>query len=209
VWCVQGHEGVEDTLGELRGEVLALTREAEGLKVQLLELPKMSKALAAAEGREGVLETKVEAGEIARRELHNKLQELRGNVRVYARVRPFLPSDGLGLAEQLPAVTALADERSLLLKSVAYAEEGQQKLEQRNDEQFSFDRSFAGSSSQGQVFEEVSTFVQSALDGFDTCIFSYGQTGSGKTHTMAGSGVGEMRGIVPRAVEQILTKVRG
>jgi kinesin family protein C1 len=50
----------------------------------------------------------------------------------------------------------------------------------------------------------VSEFVQSALDGFHVCLFSYGQTGSGKTHTMQGSGNGAMRGIIPRAVEQIL-----
>ena len=28
--------------------------------------------------------------------MHNLVQELRGNVRVFARVRPFLPSDGAG-----------------------------------------------------------------------------------------------------------------
>ncbi|CAN0006533.1 unnamed protein product, partial [Discosporangium mesarthrocarpum] len=39
------------------------------------------------------------------------------------------------------------------------------------------------------------------------CLFSYGQTGSGKTHTMTGSGTGDMRGIIPRSVEQILGKV--
>jgi kinesin family protein C1 len=56
------------------------------------------------------------------------------------------------------------------------------------------------------VFEEVSEFVQSALDGYHVCLFSYGQTGSGKTHTMQGSGNGAMRGIIPRAVEQILSQ---
>lgn len=34
-------------------------------------------------------------------------------------------------------------------------------------------------------------------------LFSYGQTGSGKTHTMQGSGVGQMRGIIARAIEQV------
>ena len=29
-----------------------------------------------------------------RRKLHNLVQELRGNIRVFARCRPFLPSDG-------------------------------------------------------------------------------------------------------------------
>merc|ERR1712196_39191 len=32
---------------------------------------------------------------------------------------------------------------------------------------------------------------------------SYGQTGSGKTHTMQGSGDGAMRGIIPRAMQQV------
>ena len=47
-------------------------------------------------------------------------------------------------------------------------------------------------------------FVQSALDGFRVCLFSYGQTGSGKTFTMQGYGRDVQRGIIPRAVEQVL-----
>ena len=53
------------------------------------------------------------------------------------------------------------------------------------------------------MFQEVSEFVQSALDGYSVCLMSYGQTGSGKTHTMQGSGDGPMRGIIPRAMEQV------
>lgn len=56
---------------------------------------------------------------------------------------------------------------------------------------------------QGEVFEEVSQLVQSALDGYKVCLFSYGQTGSGKTHTMQGAPIGEERGIIPRTVEKV------
>ena len=76
-------------------------------------------------------------------------------------------------------------------------------MSQGNEHKFSFDKVFAPSVSQEKVFLEVSEFVQSALDGYNVCLFSYGQTGSGKTHTMQGSGVGQMRGIIPRAIEQV------
>ena len=49
-------------------------------------------------------------------------------------------------------------------------------------------------------------FFQSALDGYNVCIFAYGQTGSGKTFTMEGATDGdntELMGMIPRAVEQI------
>lgn len=68
---------------------------------------------------------------------------------------------------------------------------------------FSFDRVFPASAGQDAVYDEVSEFVQSALDGYNVTIFSYGQTGSGKTYTMQGTGTGDMRGLIPRSIEQI------
>ncbi|KAJ0412834.1 hypothetical protein ATCC90586_002464 [Pythium insidiosum] len=51
---------------------------------------------------------------------------------------------------------------------------------------------------------DVSDFIQSAMDGYNVCIFAYGQTGSGKTHTMQGSGKAQMRGIIPRSIQLII-----
>ena len=39
------------------------------------------------------LERKLVENEKLRRKMHNTIQELRGNVRVHVRLRPFLPSD--------------------------------------------------------------------------------------------------------------------
>lgn len=69
---------------------------------------------------------------------------------------------------------------------------------------YHFDHVFDQSTSQERVYGEVSDLIQSALDGYRVCIFSYGQTGSGKTWTMSGERLGSNRGIIPRAVEQII-----
>mmetsp|Transcript_9905 Transcript_9905/g.14701 ORF Transcript_9905/g.14701 Transcript_9905/m.14701 type:complete len:891 (+) Transcript_9905:39-2711(+) len=139
------------------------------------------------------LEARVLNLEQIRRKMHNRIQELRGNIRVYVRTRPFLPSDGQSTD---CCVDVLPDGESLSV------------IDQRNNTplDFKFDKVFPPSAGQDCVFEEVSEFVQSALDGYNVCLFSYGQTGSGKTHTMQGSGNNAMRGIIPRAVEQILNQ---
>lgn len=71
--------------------------------------------------------------------------------------------------------------------------------------QFTFDKVFSPDSNQSDCYEEISQLVQSALDGFNVCIFAYGQTGSGKTFTMQGPPKPdeETIGMIPRAVKQI------
>eukprot|EP00904_Undaria_pinnatifida_P003873 jgi/Undpi1/13487/HiC_scaffold_8.g03146.m1 len=147
------------------------------------------------------LEAKVLEGELQRRKMHNLIQELRGNVRVFARVRPFLPSDGVS-ADEVPAVVGKGDGVGCIVSKRLVGDNGKELP--MESQAFTFDKCFPPSSAgQEEVFTEVSEFVQSALDGFNVCLFSYGQTGSGKTHTMQGSGAGPMRGMIPRAMEQV------
>ena len=174
------------------------TAEAEKLKHDLREVGTLNGVVAQKDKRIVELEENLARAEQQRRKLHNQVQELRGNVRVFARVRPFLAADKVpeGAAEPSSAVMCNRTCNSLQVAG-------------REDETFNFDKTFAQSSSQSEVFEEVQDFVQSALDGYNVCLFAYGQTGSGKTHTMQGSTEGEMRGIIPRSVEKILTSAKG
>ena len=159
---------------------------------------------AALEGRIKELEAqhkeetdKVFSLEAERRKLQNQVQELRGNVRVFCRLRPFLPNDKRKEGEE-SVLTVGMDMCSITLR-----DPNKPKEDKGAYQKFKFDRTWAAHEGQEDVFKDVSEFVQSALDGYNVTLFSYGQTGSGKTHSMQGSGNEQMRGIIPRAIEQV------
>ncbi|XP_032436645.1 kinesin-like protein KIFC1 [Xiphophorus hellerii] len=137
------------------------------------------------------------AGEMERRRLHNTIQELKGNIRVFCRIRP-LEDGGLSKHIQLAA----SDNKSIMLAKTEESHTGKTADTQKNYH-FSFDRVFGPLASQQEIFDEISLLVQSALDGYNVCCFAYGQTGSGKTYTMEGEEVDDTRGVIPRAVQQI------
>ncbi|CAH0720922.1 unnamed protein product, partial [Brenthis ino] len=132
------------------------------------------------------------------RALRNTVQDLKGNIRVYCRVRPPLESETSKPLYNLNVLDAcsIEVEKIELLNS---ARKG------KSQHSFTFDGIFTPHSSQEDVFAEVSPMVQSALDGYNVCIFAYGQTGSGKTYTMEGGYGTEQYGIVPRAINMIFT----
>jgi kinesin family protein C1 len=174
-------------------EMGKLASEIEILKERLRSEENRSRELGmASEGKVRELEETIREGQAERRKMHNLIQELRGNVRVFARIRPFLPGDGVD--DDAEPMCVPKSEVALKLANGPGDRKGYN---------FSFDRTFGPSIGQEAVFTEVSEFVQSALDGYNVCLFSYGQTGSGKTHTMQGTGNGQMRGIIPRAIEQV------
>uniref|UniRef100_A0A8C1V9Y4 Kinesin-like protein n=1 Tax=Cyprinus carpio TaxID=7962 RepID=A0A8C1V9Y4_CYPCA len=143
-------------------------------------------------------------GEMERRKLHNTIQELKGNIRVFCRVRPLLTgnqSDVLHI--QLPA----HDNKALTLAKTEESHTGRTADTQKSYN-FSFDRVFGPRATQREVFEEISLLVQSALDGYNVCCFAYGQTGSGKTFTMEGGDLEDLWGVIPRAVQQIFKSAK-
>uniref|UniRef100_A0A672KHP2 Kinesin motor domain-containing protein n=1 Tax=Sinocyclocheilus grahami TaxID=75366 RepID=A0A672KHP2_SINGR len=143
-------------------------------------------------------------GEMERRKLHNAIQELKGNIRVFCRVRPLLTGNQSDILHiQLPA----HDNKALTLAKMEESHTGRTADTQKSYN-FSFDRVFGPRAVQREVFEEISLLVQSALDGYNVCCFAYGQTGSGKTFTMEGSDLEELWGVIPRAVQQIFKSAK-
>lgn len=133
--------------------------------------------------------------ETLRRILFNQVQELKGNIRVMCRVRPvFNESEGEAAKLTFPDTETESKELEVLGKE----EKSSLGTVTRKNHAFTFDRVFGPQSQNQEVFEEISQLVQSALDGYNVCIFCYGQTGSGKTHTMSSED-----GMIPRATHQI------
>jgi len=52
-----------------------------------------------------------------------------------------------------------------------------------------------------QVFADTKHLIQSAIDGYNVCIFAYGQTGSGKTFTIYGNE--NEPGLTPRGITEL------
>ena len=123
---------------------------------------------------------------IARKKIYNAMEDMKGKIRVYCRVRPLLSFEkerGQEMAVEIP------DELTINLKW---------KDKKR---EFNFDAVFEGHTTQDKVFEDTKHLIRSAVDGYNVCIFAYGQTGSGKTFTIYGND--ELPGLTPRGVTEL------
>ncbi|XP_006651299.1 kinesin-like protein KIN-14F [Oryza brachyantha] len=107
------------------------------------------------------------------RKLYNQVQDLKGSIRVYCRVRPFLPGQVSSCS-----VGSIDDGNITIITPSKSGKEGRKT--------FSFNKVFGPAATQDEVFLDTQPLIRSVLDGYNVCIFAYGQTGSGKTYTMSG-----------------------
>lgn len=202
----QNLETVSNNSVTLESSIRALKAHIEflegGREEQSKSFERCSQQMRDAFAETEAIKEKLRREETLRRKLHNQVQELKGNIRVFCRVRPSLknePSSDLTLM-QYPDETEDAKEINI----IGPEEKGSLGGVTRKNNTFSFDRVFNPSTKNAEVFDEISQLVQSALDGYNVCIFCYGQTGSGKTHTMS-----SVDGMIPRAVHQIYETAKG
>lgn len=136
------------------------------------------------------------------RKLYNQVQDLKGNIRVYCRIRPFLP----GQEKKVTSVDYTDDETVAIIVPKGGREGRKASM---------FNKVFGPSSTQGhyikvpeifsfcmriqhllfhyyltflglaeEVFSDTQPLIRSVLDGFNVCVLACGQTGAGKTYTL-------------------------
>ena len=125
-----------------------------------------------------------------RRRLFNIVQELKGNIRVMARIRPMTETE---VASNCSLITSFPD-----IDEVSIERPGKARTQK-----YRFTRAFPPSTTQVQFFEEIEPLMTSVMDGYHVSVFAYGQTGSGKTFTMHGENVSNNEccdewGVAPR-----------
>ncbi|KFV76374.1 Kinesin-like KIFC3, partial [Struthio camelus australis] len=198
--------GVRTNLLTLQPALRTLTNDYNSLKRQVRDFPLLlQETLRSARSEIGqaieeVNSTNQELLRKYRRELqlrkkcHNELVRLKGNIRVFGRVRPITKEDGEG-AEAANAVTFDPDDDAVL-----------HLMHKGKHVSFELDKVFPPQATQEDVFQEVQALVTSCIDGYNVCIFAYGQTGAGKTYTMEGTRANP--GINQRALQLLFAEVR-
>ncbi|KAL0234171.1 hypothetical protein PCE1_001209 [Barthelona sp. PCE] len=205
---------------DLVDEIKQLVRSIEGLnnKIEGLEeeIKKYGEMEAKAEDIKKDIETykngitkvgamRSKAMDIAKKErklrmiYRSELEDILGNIRVYARIRPMSKKE-VGDPEDHVAVFSM-DEYTLADKTTNVR--GKEEVREQM-----FDRVYGSDSTQQEVFNSVERLCQAPFDGKNVAIFAYGQTGAGKTFTMYGpdnDNPGEpvprdLLGVTPRAI---------
>ncbi|XP_047050260.1 kinesin-like protein KIN-14R [Lolium rigidum] len=129
-----------------------------------------------------------------RRDLYNKLIEIKGNIRVFCRCRP-LNTEEIAEGASMAIDFETAKDGELVVRGHVSSKKV-----------FKFDSVFNPEEDQEKVFEKTAPFATSVLDGYNVCIFAYGQTGTGKTFTMEGTD--GARGVNYRILEELFRVIK-
>ncbi|CAM9803801.1 unnamed protein product [Chrysoparadoxa australica] len=186
-------EDARVSLARIETEKETLEGELERTRVKLREIEQSSrqaimdfnqvqercnqaqaKARAAREEAEG-WEAKYQSERVLRRQLHERVLDLQGNIRVFCRLRPLQPHELKALEGD--------DEYGDPLGNILYPDDDKLNFW---GAKYEFNSVYAPGVSQEKIFHDVQPVVAAALNGYRVCVFAYGQTGSGKTYTMEG-----------------------
>ncbi|KAF9667111.1 hypothetical protein SADUNF_Sadunf16G0299000 [Salix dunnii] len=138
------------------------------------------------------LEVLYKEEQVLRKRYFNTIEDMKGKIRVFCRLRPLSEKE---ISEKDRGLLTCIDEFTV-----------EHPWKDDKAKQHIYDRVFDGNATQEDVFEDTRYLVQSAVDGYNVCIFAYGQTGSGKTFTVYGSEGNP--GLTPRATSELFKILR-
>ncbi|XP_042017385.1 kinesin-like protein KIN-14I isoform X1 [Salvia splendens] len=166
-------------------------RELEELREMKEDIDRKNEQTATILKMQGAQLAEIEAlykeEQIMRKRYFNMIEDMKGKIRVYCRLRPLSNKE------------IFERERDALRNIDEFTVEYTWKDDKLK--QHLYDRVFDGHATQDDVFEDTKYLIQSAVDGYNVCIFAYGQTGSGKTFTIYGSEGNP--GLTPRAISEL------
>ena len=156
-------------MAEAVAEVAAVQVDADALRSALLLQ------------KEGLMErdARLRAQAKALLTLEEEMQDLKGTVRVFCRVRPLGADEKPGGASPAPP-SADAVVRRVTVPATASGVSGAAPRAA-----YEFDRTFAPDEGHAAIFAELKPITRSLRHAGSAAVLAYGQTGSGKTHTMA------------------------
>ncbi|VDP75785.1 unnamed protein product [Echinostoma caproni] len=127
---------------------------------------------------------------LLRRKYHSQVEELKGKIRLFCRIRAPNPTE---LSKKATIVTQIPDEHTVMVRSG------------KESKLFPFDRVFGANCNHEQFMAEISNLVQAAIDGYNVGILAYGQADTGRSYTL----VGDQRdpGIIPRICMEIFNRM--
>ncbi len=148
----------------------------------------MMKKLTTFNTRESALCEKILLQEEVRRSLHNRVMQLSGNIRVFVRVRPMISGEVCNSKSPytFPTIydrnkssseTSVSVDDDLTKRFIVATEPEKDRggLSQRRKKlKFGFDNVFDPSLGQDSVWNATEPLVQSAVDGYNVCVFAYG-----------------------------------
>ncbi|GBG71679.1 hypothetical protein CBR_g9092 [Chara braunii] len=188
------HQEAQNKLTELAADIESMQsdlKEIEDLREMKEDIDRKNAQTAGIVKRQAEqineLETLYKEEQILRKRYFNMMEDMKGKIRVYARCRPLSEKEK---GDKEKHVIAMPDEFTI-----------EHPWKDDKPKQHQFDHVFDSTVSQEQVFEDTKYLVQSAIDGYNVCIFAYGQTGSGKTFTIYGGQ--DHPGLTPRAIKEL------
>eukprot|EP00817_Percolomonadidae_sp_ATCC50343_P000272 CAMPEP_0117425164 /NCGR_PEP_ID=MMETSP0758-20121206/5470_1 /TAXON_ID=63605 /ORGANISM="Percolomonas cosmopolitus, Strain AE-1 (ATCC 50343)" /LENGTH=915 /DNA_ID=CAMNT_0005209443 /DNA_START=899 /DNA_END=3646 /DNA_ORIENTATION=- len=187
----QAHEKLQEDHENLQASTHDITTLRETNKALEIESKEALKKSHAAIKKKEDYKKQLAKEQSLRRKYYNKLEDAKGKVRVYCRVRPFSKKETE--ANYATTIKPIDDASFKLIQK---------------DKDWEFSKVFYEEATQREVFADTNDLIQSVFDGYNVCVFAYGQTGSGKTYTISGVPDNEqLAGILPRSIQSIFKRV--